>query len=67
MERTDYRVGVPNRRTYKLILDSEDPKYGGSAPEDKQKLYKAEKKECDNQKFSFAYSLPAYGVAVFEF
>ena len=67
MERTDYRVGVPKRRTYKLILDSEDPKYGGSAPEDKQKLYKAEKKECDNQKFSFAYSLPAYGVAVFEF
>ena len=67
MERTDYRVGVSNRRTYKLILDSEDPKYGGSAPEDKQKLYKAEKKECDNQKFSFAYSLPAYGVAVFEF
>ena len=67
MERSDYRVGVPNKRIYKLILDSEDPKYGGSASEDKIKEYKAEKVTCDNQKFSFAYPLPAYGVAVFEF
>ena len=29
MERSDYRVGVPKDTTYKLVLDSDDPKYGG--------------------------------------
>ena len=67
MERPDYRVGVPKGKKYTLILDSEDPKYGGRAPEDKQKEYKAEKSECDGQEYSFAYPLPAYGVAVFKF
>ena len=67
MERPDYRVGVPKGKKYTLILDSEDPKYGGHAPEDKQKEYKAEKSECDGQEYSFAYPLPAYGVAVFKF
>lgn len=67
MERPDYRVGVPKGKKYTLILDSEDPKYGGYAPEDKQKEYVAEKSECDGQEYSFAYPLPAYGVAVFKF
>ena len=67
MVREDYRVGVPARRTYKLILDSDSPEFGGKAPQDKPLCYKAEKKECDGRKYSFAYSLPAYGVAVFEF
>ena len=30
-------------------------------------IYKPVKKECDGQKYSFAYPLPAYGVAVFEY
>ena len=67
MVREDYRVGVPARRTYKLILDSDSPEFGGKAPQDKPLCYKAEKKECDGRKYSFAYPLPAYGVAVFEF
>ena len=67
MVREDYRVGVPARRTYKLILDSDSPEFGGKAPQDKPLCYKAEKKECDGRKYSFAYSRPAYGVAVFEF
>lgn len=28
MERTEYRVGVPRRKQYKLILDSDEKKYG---------------------------------------
>ncbi|EJW92844.1 hypothetical protein EVA_19049, partial [gut metagenome] len=32
-----------------------------------QLVYKAVKKECDGRPFSFAYPLPAYGVAVFQF
>ena len=29
VERPDYRVGVPKRKTYQLVLDSEDPKFTG--------------------------------------
>ncbi len=67
MERADYRVGVPEDKKYTLILDSEDTKYGGHAPEDKQKEYVAERSECDGQEYSFSYQLPPYGVAVFKF
>ena len=63
MARPDYRVGVPRKKQYKLILNSQDPQYGGK--EARPEIYKAEKKECDGKEFSFAYDLPAYGVAVF--
>ena len=66
VEREDYRVGVPRRKQYKLILNSDDKKYGGTGKE-VPLVYKAEKQECDDQKYSFAYPLPGYGVAVFEF
>lgn len=64
--RDDYRVGVPRKKQYKLVLNSDDVKYGGNG-EERPTVYKAEKQECDGRKFSFAYPLPAYGVAVFEF
>ncbi len=66
MEREDYRVGVPRGKQYKLILNSDDERYGGTGGE-RPLMYKAVKKECDGQKYSFAYPLPPYGVAVFEF
>lgn len=66
MEREDYRVGVPKRKQYKLVLNSDEEKYGGSG-EERPIIYKAEKKECDGRPYSFAYSLKPYGVAVFEF
>ena len=66
--REDYRVGVPRKKQYKLILNSHDEKFGGNdIVENREIVYKAEKGECDKQPFSFAYPLPAYGVAVFEF
>lgn len=55
--RPDYRVGVPKKKNYKLILDEN----GMAEP----KIFKEEKKECDNRPFSFAYPLPAYGIAIF--
>ena len=64
--REDYRVGVPKRKQYKLIFNSDEEKYGGTG-EKRPLTYKAVKKECDNREFSFAYPLPAYGVAVFEY
>ena len=66
MERPDYRVGVPRRKQLKLVLDSDDPKYGGKGVE-RPKVYKPVKQECDSQKYSIAYPLQPYGVAVFEF
>lgn len=65
MERPDYRVGVPRRKQLKLVLNSDDEKYGGKG-EERPLIYKPVKQECDGQKYSFAYPLPAYGVAVFE-
>ena len=59
VERPDYRVGVPKKKQYILVLDEN----GQTA----KKVFKAEKQDCDNRPFSFAYPLPAYGVAVFQY
>ena len=64
--REDYRVGVPKRKQYRLILNSDEEKYGGTGKK-RPAVYKAEKAECDGRPYSFAYPLPAYGVAIFEF
>ena len=60
VDRPDYRVGVPKKKQYKQIMDE-----NGLLTE--PKTFKAAKQECDNRPFSFAYPLPAYGVAVFTY
>lgn len=64
--RPDYRVGVPRGKQYKLLIDSDEKKYGGEG-RTRDQVYRAQKQECDGQPYSFAYELPAYGVAIFEF
>ena len=64
--REDYRVGVPTKRQCKLVLNSDEKEYGGSGVE-RTEIYKLVQHECEGQKYSFAYPLPAYGVAVFEY
>ena len=66
VERPDYMCGVPRKKQYRLILDSSDMKYGGPT-EKRQMVYRAKDGECDGQPYRIAYSLPAYGVAVFSF
>jgi len=66
MERADYRVGVPKKKSYKLVLDSDAVEFGGSGVE-KPQTYKAIKGECDGRPYSFSYPLSPYGVAVFKF
>ena len=66
MARPDYRVGCPKKKAYKLVLNSDEKKYGGFGTEE-QESYKAVASECDGKPYSFAYNLPAYGVAVFKF
>ena len=64
--RPDYRVGVPRRKQYRLVLNSDAAEFGGSGKEQPE-VYRAVKSECDGRPYSFAYDLPAYGVAVFKF
>jgi len=62
--RPEYRVGVPKRGTYTLLLDQDLGLYkrGEKAPS-----IRSEKMEWDGQEYSFPYQLPAYGAAVFRF
>ena len=65
MARDDYCVGVPENVTAKLVLNSMDPKYGGTAPI-KKKTYHAVKSECDGRPYRIECPLPPYGCLVFE-
>ena len=62
--RPDYRVGVPKRGNYTVILDNEHGSYktGEKAP-----VLKAVKSECDGQPYSVALPLSAYGTAILRF
>ena len=66
VERKDFRVGVPKKKQYKLILNSADSKYGGNF-EAEDTVFKAVKGECDGRDYYIEYPLPPYGVAVFTF
>ena len=57
--RPDYRVGVPRLKQYTQLMD-ENGRTG-------KKVFRAVKQECDNRPYSFAYPLPAYGIAVFQY
>ncbi len=65
--REDFRVGVPEKTDYKLILTSEEERFGGTGDVPRKKTYKAAKKPWDNREYSIGYPLPAYGVAIFEY
>ena len=58
VERDDYRVGVPKKKNYKLIMDE-------NGLLEKPVIYKAARKDCDNRKYSFSYPLAPYGIGVF--
>ena len=64
--REDYRVGVPELKSYKLVLNSDDAEFGGSGAK-RPKNYKAKAAECDGKPYSIGYKLPGYGVAVFQY
>ena len=64
VERPEYRVGVPKRGSYTLVLDNEHGMYNRG---DKAPVFRSVKKDCDNQDYSFDYPLGAYGVAIFRF
>ena len=63
MERPEYRVGVPKRGNYTLLLDNG---HGAYAPSECP-VFRAVKKECDGQPFPISLPLSAYGTAILRF
>lgn len=64
MPRDEYRVGVPNVKKVKLLLNSDDMKYGGQG-HTIEKVIPVERIPCDYRESSIAFNLPAFGSAVF--
>ena len=67
IERGDYRVGVPQKGKYKLLLEADDKRFGGNSEPAAKRIYEAEKISWDNRDYSISYPLAPYGAAVFEF
>ena len=66
MARDDFRIGVPDKKKYKLLLNSDDVKFGGNGGVIPTEV-KAEAIPWDDRPYSIAFPLPAYGAAVFVF
>ena len=66
VEYPDYMVGVPKKKKYTLLLNSEDAAFGGS-DKNRPTEYAAVKTPCDGKEFAISYALPAFGVAIFKF
>ena len=67
VKREGYRVGVPVRKQYKLLLNSTDLVFGGSGETSVPEVIRAKKGECDHRDQYIEFDLPAYGAIVFEF
>ena len=60
--RKEYRIGVPKKRAYKLVLNSDDPKYGGSGFE--LSSFKISKTASHGFDQSISVSLPPLSVLI---
>lgn len=64
MRYDDYRVGVPENKKLKLLLDSENEKFGGPGSSIGQ-VHTPTKSECDGREYSFAFPVAPYQIAIF--
>lgn len=62
----NYWVGVPEKKKYKLILNSDEERFGGNGHTIPAQL-SAVAKECDYKPYHIALDLPPYTAAVFTF
>ena len=63
--REDYRVGVDSSKKCKLVLNSDDVRFGGNGSVIPQEL-KPVKGECDGKPYSIGFALPPFSAAVFQ-
>lgn len=61
----NYRVGVPTRKKCRLLLNSDDVRFGGKGSKIAEELT-PKKKAWDDRPYSIAFTLPAFGSAVFQ-
>ena len=66
VEYPKFKVGVPMNTQYKLLLNSDDTKFGGNGNKI-PKVIKAKKGLCDKRDYHIAFSLPPLTAAVFTF
>ena len=64
--REDYRFGMNEKKRLKLVLDSDEEQYGGGGIKH-AKTYTPKEGLCDGKPWYVEYTLPAYGVAVFQY
>ena len=66
VKRENYWVGVPKKKKYKLLLNSDEKRFGGFGNELPSEI-KAEPEGCNGQDYHIAFDLPPYTAAVFLF
>ena len=66
MMREKYRVPLPAAGRYKLLLNSDDERFGGWGNK-LPKTVTAAKKPCHYHDYSMTLNLPAYGAAIYQF
>ena len=66
IERKDYRIGVPKKKKYKLLLNSDAKEFGGNGAEIPAEI-SAEKILSNGKDYSIGFDLPAYGAVHFLF
>ena len=66
MKWENYVVGVPKKKKYRLLLNSDDTRFAGNGNVIPKELA-AEAKPCNNKKYSITFDLPPYTAAIFLF
>ena len=66
MKWENYKVGVPKKKKYKLLLNSEDVRFGGQGMEVPAEITSV-KESCDYRNYSLTLDLPPYSALIFVF
>ncbi len=66
VERRDYCVGVPSKKKYRLVLNSDEKRFGGNGGEIPAEIA-ALPETCNGKPYRITFDLPANGAAVFAF
>ena len=64
MEWKDYRIGVPGRKKCRLLLNSDEVRFGGKGGVIPKEIM-PQKESWDDRAYSITLTLPAFGSAVF--
>ena len=62
----NYKLGVPQKKKYKLLLNSDDIRFGGQGMQVPKEIMAVED-NCDYKNYSITLDIPAYSALVFVF